>query len=57
MLGRTPGFQTPKGDATGSANPTPLRDKLNINPEDNMLDVPDTPLAMRNYQHQVCYHS
>lgn len=50
---RTPGFQTPKGDTASGVNPTPLRDKLNINPEDNMLDVPDTPLAMRNYQHQV----
>lgn len=35
------------------ATPTPLRDKLSINPEDQMMDVADTPAALRNYQHQV----
>ncbi|RZF40584.1 hypothetical protein LSTR_LSTR007467 [Laodelphax striatellus] len=50
--GRTPGFQTPRSEVGGGINPTPVRDKLNINPED-MMDAPDTPLAMRNYQSQV----
>lgn len=35
------------------ATPTPLRDKLSINPEDQMMDVADTPAALRNYQHQA----
>jgi hypothetical protein len=32
--------------------PTPIRDKLSINPEEG-LDVGDTPQAMHNYQRQV----
>ncbi|XP_039278089.1 cell division cycle 5-like protein [Nilaparvata lugens] len=50
--GRTPGFQTPRSEMGGGINPTPVRDKLNINPDD-MMDAPDTPIAMRNYQSQV----
>ncbi|XP_046667969.1 cell division cycle 5-like protein [Homalodisca vitripennis] len=50
--GRTPGFQTPRAGAA-MATPTPLRDKLSINPEDQMMDVADTPSALRNYHHHV----
>lgn len=50
--GRTPGFQTPRpGGMAGT--PTPIRDKLSINPEDAVMDVADTPAALRNYQHQM----
>ncbi|KAF6208293.1 hypothetical protein GE061_016747 [Apolygus lucorum] len=47
--GRTPGFLTPKDTRAGGATPTPIRDKLNINPEDIMGG--DTPVA--TYQSQV----
>jgi hypothetical protein len=47
------GFHTPNLDGSkGAVAPTPIRDKLSINPEDG-LDVGDTPQAMRNYQRQV----
>lgn len=36
------------------ATPTPLRDKLNINPEDG-FSVGDTPQALKQYQREVCY--
>jgi hypothetical protein len=35
-----------------AVTPTPIRDKLSINPEEG-LDVGDTPQAMHNYQRQV----
>ncbi|KAK5650781.1 hypothetical protein RI129_001810 [Pyrocoelia pectoralis] len=57
--GATPGsgFSTPKSGAlslieqptVGSYTPTPIRDKLNINPEHN-TEVIDTPSAHNNYQ-------
>lgn len=50
------GFLTPKSGALVPSTqngvgytPTPIRDKLNINPEDG-LDVGDTPQALKNYQ-------
>jgi hypothetical protein len=53
---RTPvggGFHTPNLDGSrGAVTPTPIRDKLSINPEEG-LDVGDTPQAMHNYQRQV----
>ncbi|XP_067008345.1 cell division cycle 5-like protein [Anabrus simplex] len=57
---RTPGssvggFNTPRSDiggGSGRPNPTPVRDKLSINPEDG-LDVGDTPQAFSNYQRQL----
>jgi len=53
---RTPaggGFHTPNLDGSrGAVTPTPVRDKLNINPEEG-LDMGDTPQAMHNYQRQV----
>ena len=52
ILGRTPGFQTPK-DPRGIATPTPVRDKLNINPEDSGIEGAETPQALKNYQHLV----
>lgn len=57
--GRTPGsvagFNTPRSEVgAGSTrlNPTPIRDKLSINPEEG-LDVGDTPQAFNNYQRQL----
>lgn len=53
--GSTPGFGTPSGlSQRGSsvATPTPLRDKLNINPEDG-FNVGDTPQALKQYQREV----
>ncbi|BES87296.1 cell division [Nesidiocoris tenuis] len=47
--GRTPGFLTPKDGRTPGATPTPIRDKLNINPEDSTGG--DTPANL--YQAQV----
>ncbi|KDR18926.1 cell division cycle 5-like protein [Zootermopsis nevadensis] len=53
---RTPaggGFHTPSLDGSrGAVTPTPIRDKLSINPEEG-LDVGDTPQAMHNYQRQL----
>jgi len=53
---RTPaggGFHTPNLDSSRTVvTPTPIRDKLSINPEEG-LDVGDTPHAMHNYQRQV----
>jgi hypothetical protein len=47
------GFHTPNLDGSkGAVAPTPIRDKLSINPEEG-LDVGDTPQAMHNYQRQV----
>ncbi|XP_049792039.1 cell division cycle 5-like protein [Schistocerca nitens] len=52
----TGGFNTPRSEVAllGSSrtNPTPVRDKLSINPEDG-LDVGDTPQAFRDYQRQL----
>lgn len=56
----TPGFQTPSsalvpvGPAaqTGSFTPALVRDKLNINAEDD-ASVTETPIAYKNYQKQV----
>jgi len=48
----TPGGQSTRGGAPGGATPTPLRDKLSINPEDG-ISVGDTPQAVRNYQRQL----
>ncbi|GLG94841.1 Myb protein [Gryllus bimaculatus] len=57
--GRTPGsvagFNTPRsevGTTSSRHNPTPIRDKLSINPEEG-LDVGDTPQAFNNYQRQL----
>ncbi|XP_046392890.1 cell division cycle 5-like protein [Ischnura elegans] len=66
--GRTPGtvgavsvaggssFGTPASDAGqkvgATPTPTPIRDKLNINPEE-ALDVGDTPQAVRSYRRQL----
>lgn len=53
---RTPaggGFHTPNLDSSRTAvTPTPIRDKLSINPEEG-LDVGDTPQTMHNYQRQL----
>ncbi|XP_069680560.1 cell division cycle 5-like protein [Periplaneta americana] len=53
---RTPaggGFHTPSLDGSrGGVTPTPIRDKLSINPEEG-LDVGDTPQALHNYQRQL----
>ena len=53
---RTPaggGFHTPSMDGSrGAVTPTPIRDKLSINPEEG-LDIGDTPQAVHNYQRQV----
>lgn len=47
------GFHTPNLDGSrGAVAPTPIRDKLSINPEEGM-DVGDTPQAMHNYQRQL----
>ncbi|XP_023708391.1 cell division cycle 5-like protein [Cryptotermes secundus] len=47
------GFHTPNLDGSrGAVAPTPIRDKLSINPEEG-LDVGDTPQAMHNYQRQL----
>ncbi|KAL1139865.1 hypothetical protein AAG570_006842 [Ranatra chinensis] len=51
--GRTPGFQTPRDPRALATTPTPVRDKLNINPEDSGVEGADTPLALKNYQQQV----
>lgn len=52
----TGSFNTPRSEVAllGSSrnNPTPVRDKLSINPEDG-LDVGDTPQAFRDYQRQL----
>lgn len=54
----TPGFQTPGsalvpvGGAGGSFTPALVRDKLNINAEDD-ASVTETPAAYKNYQKQV----
>uniref|UniRef100_A0A8D9A036 Cell division cycle 5-like protein n=1 Tax=Cacopsylla melanoneura TaxID=428564 RepID=A0A8D9A036_9HEMI len=56
--GSTPGgFRTPSGvegshrGGLGGATPTPIRDKLNINPEDAMLlEAGDTPMAFKHFQ-------
>lgn len=59
--GATPGstgFLTPKSSALvpagqpGNFTPSSVRDKLNINPEEN-LDVGDTPAAQRHYQQSL----
>ncbi|XP_017770851.1 PREDICTED: cell division cycle 5-like protein [Nicrophorus vespilloides] len=56
--GNTPstvGFMTPKSGAvvpvgpSGSYTPTPIRDKLNINPED-AIDIGETPAAQLSFQ-------
>lgn len=52
------GFQTPQSDRSivkaGMVTPTPLRDQLSINRSDSMeVDIINTPLAMKNYHHQV----
>ncbi|PSN39298.1 Cell division cycle 5-like protein [Blattella germanica] len=47
------GFHTPNMDGNrGTVTPTPVRDKLSINPEEG-LDVGDTPQAVHNYQRQL----
>ncbi|XP_033608501.1 cell division cycle 5-like protein [Cryptotermes secundus] len=47
------GFRTSNLDGSrGDVAPTPIRDKLSINPEER-LDVGDTPQAMHNYQRQL----
>ncbi|XP_026274832.1 cell division cycle 5-like protein [Frankliniella occidentalis] len=50
----TPGFGTPGSQqgGPGMATPTPLRDKLNINPEDG-FSVGDTPQALKQYQREM----
>ncbi|XP_026681581.1 cell division cycle 5-like protein isoform X2 [Diaphorina citri] len=52
--GSTPGgFSTPgvRDSVRGGATPTPIRDRLNINPEDNMLlEAGDTPAAFKSFQ-------
>lgn len=53
--GSTPGFSTPGGLSQRGgtmATPTPLRDKLNINPEDG-FNVGDTPQALKQYQREM----
>lgn len=45
-------FGTPAGGKSASYTPQHVRDKLNINPEDNM-SVADTPAAFKNYQKQL----
>lgn len=59
--GATPGnFMTPRSGAMvpvgpnqlNSYTPTPIRDKLNINPEDNLMGG-ETPQDVRNYQKAV----
>lgn len=59
--GATPGstgFLTPKSSALvpaaqqGNFTPSSVRDKLNINPEEN-LEVGDTPAAQRHYQQSL----
>lgn len=57
FVGRTPGttgFNTPLGSSSTRGVPiaTPLRDKLNINPEEG-LDGGETPLAMRQVKEQL----
>jgi hypothetical protein len=52
ILGRTPGFQTPK-DVRSLTTPTPVRDKLNINPDDSGIEGAETPQALKTYQHMV----
>ncbi|KAJ9592544.1 hypothetical protein L9F63_015779 [Diploptera punctata] len=53
---RTPaggGFHTPSMEGSrGAVTPTPIRDKLSINPEEG-LDIGDTPQAVHNYQRQL----
>ncbi|KAJ1521666.1 hypothetical protein ONE63_003312 [Megalurothrips usitatus] len=53
----TPGFSTPAGfsqrtGAVAAATPTPLRDKLNINPEDGFSGM-DTPQALKQHQREM----
>lgn len=52
----TPGFGTPgafsQRGGVSVATPTPLRDKLNINPEDG-FSVGDTPQALKHYQREM----
>ncbi|KAK3923734.1 Cell division cycle 5-like protein [Frankliniella fusca] len=50
----TPGFGTPSSQVAvpGMATPTPLRDKLNINPEDG-FNVGETPQALKQYQREL----
>ena len=53
--GATPGMQTPglgKQMPMGTPMQTPLRDRLNINPEDT-FDAPTDRFGMKNFQKEV----